>query len=230
MGIGAAIVGSAVVGGAAQAWGAKKSADAQKSAANTSAAVQREMFYQSREDQLPWLETGEGALNQLAGLYGVEGGDPNAMQKFTQSPGYQFRLNQGVDAIENSAAARGTLNSGNTLRGLMEYGQNFASNEFNNYSNRLAALAGVGQSTATNIAGQSANTAAGIGSAVQNAGAARASGYAGMANAVGNTTNQLSMLYGMQNGGVLYGMQNGGVNLQGQPAPIYNNRAYVGMM
>jgi hypothetical protein len=40
-------------------------------------------------------------------------------------PGYQFRLQSGTDALDRSAAARGTLRTGNTLRDIVEYGQNF---------------------------------------------------------------------------------------------------------
>ena len=53
-------------------------------------------------------------------------------------PGYQFRLGQGTQTLENSAAARGVLRSGGTLKGLEEYGQNFASNEYQNVYNRAA--------------------------------------------------------------------------------------------
>lgn len=45
-------------------------------------------------------------------------------------PSYQFRLNQGLEAIERSAAARGMLRSGNTLQGLQDYAQNYASQEY----------------------------------------------------------------------------------------------------
>lgn len=53
-------------------------------------------------------------------------------------PSYQFRLQQGQGALEASAAARGVLRSGNTLQGILEYGQNFASQEYGNvYARKL---------------------------------------------------------------------------------------------
>lgn len=52
--------------------------------------------------------------------------------KFKKEPGYNFRLSEGLKAVENSAAARGTLKSGRTMKELERYGQGFASNEFNN--------------------------------------------------------------------------------------------------
>lgn len=51
-------------------------------------------------------------------------------------PGYQFRLNEGLKALQASAAARGVLNSGGTLKGIEDYGQNYASQEYGNVFNR----------------------------------------------------------------------------------------------
>jgi Ni/Co efflux regulator RcnB len=51
-------------------------------------------------------------------------------------PGYQFRLKSGSDALQRSAAARGTLRTGGTLKDIMDYGQNFASQEYGNIYNR----------------------------------------------------------------------------------------------
>lgn len=51
-------------------------------------------------------------------------------------PGYKFRLDTGTDALERSAAARGVLRTGGTLKDIVGYGQNFASQEYNNVFNR----------------------------------------------------------------------------------------------
>jgi hypothetical protein len=48
------------------------------------------------------------------------------------SPGYQFRLNQGTDRLQNAASARGTLNDSGTLKALIDYGQDAASQEYAN--------------------------------------------------------------------------------------------------
>ena len=47
-----------------------------------------------------------------------------------QDPGYQFRLQQGQQALENSAAASGMLRTGGTMKGLMDYNQAAASQEY----------------------------------------------------------------------------------------------------
>jgi hypothetical protein len=121
-------------------------------------------------------------------------------------PGYQFRLNQGTQALDNSAAARGDLLSGNTLQGVTQFGQDYASNEYGNVYNRalqqyqlaqnnstnifnrLADVSGLGQTalqqianTGTAAGGQVGstlnNTAALMGQDYQNAGNATATGY-----------------------------------------------------
>lgn len=57
---------------------------------------------------------------------------PSAQSVLDNDPGYDFRLGQGKQALEQSAAARGTLNTGGTLQDLVNYGQSFASNEYAN--------------------------------------------------------------------------------------------------
>lgn len=53
-----------------------------------------------------------------------------------QEPGFQFRLDQGRKALESSAAGKGILRSGGTLKDILGYGQNFASQEYGNVWNR----------------------------------------------------------------------------------------------
>jgi hypothetical protein len=99
-------------------------------------------------------------------------------------PSYQFRLGEGMKALERTAAARGGLISGGALKAAQRYGQDVASTEFGNAYNRLAGLAGVGQ-TATGAMGNAANAyGTNAGNLMTGAGAARASGYVGGANAL----------------------------------------------
>ena len=62
------------------------------------------------------------------------------MQDAYNEPGYQFRLQSGSDALERSAAARGTLRTGGTLKDLVEYGQNFGSAEYGRTFERAASI------------------------------------------------------------------------------------------
>jgi len=124
---------------------------------------------------------------------------------FTTSPGYLFRLQEGQKAIERSAAARGGLYSGATMKALDAHAQGVASDEFNNYVGRLQSLAGVGQSATGSTAAAGQNYANGASQAAQQAGAARASAYANTGNAINSAVSGAA-------GGLLYmqGMNAGG--------------------
>ena len=51
-------------------------------------------------------------------------------------PGYKFRMQQGQDALQNWAAAKGTLNDSGTAKALIDYGQGAASQEYGNVWDR----------------------------------------------------------------------------------------------
>lgn len=129
----------------------------------------------------------------------VVGGQPAGRpdySAFYNTPDYQFARDQGLQAIQNSAAARGGLFSGNAGRGIVDYASGVASQNYNNYTNRLAALAGIGQTSATNTGNQAIVTGQSIGANMLAAGNARASGiqqgYAGINNAIqGGMSNYL---------------------------------------
>lgn len=101
-----------------------------------------------------------------------------------QDPGYQFRLGEGVNALEAGAAARGGLNSGSAMKALQKFGQDYGSAEFGNVFNRLAGVSGTGLSAASmgNAAGQ--NYATGAGNALSAYGNASAAGAIGVGNAI----------------------------------------------
>jgi hypothetical protein len=233
MGIETAIIGSAVLGAGAGLYGSSKAADAQQAAAERSAAAQREaadksiaaqreMFDIGRADLAPYREGGTTVQNQLMTLLGI-GGDQNAqgygryakdfgMSDFTTDPGYQFRLEQGMKALNASAAAKGMGMSGANIKGATEYGQNLGSQEYQNAFNRyqtnrtaqlapLQSLYAGGQAAAAGSAAQAGalgsnlgQTYTGLGQGLAQAevagGNAQASGYLNSANAVTNALNQ----------------------------------------
>lgn len=134
---------------------------------------------------------------------------------FMESPGYQFRFDEGQRAVDRNAAARGRYMSGAREKASIRYGQNYASNEFGNYMNRLAAAANIGQTATNTGVGAGMNAAAYAGNAMQNAGNARASGYMGVANSIVNGINNWqasraysqapNSAYGPYSGGYRYG-------------------------
>lgn len=116
------------------------------------------------------------------------------------TPGYQFQLGQGMQAIDRSAAARGSLMSGATIKAAQRYGTGLASQEFGNYANRLASLIGLGQTAATTAGGYGMQTGANVGQNYANIGAARGSGYANQGNIWGNTFSNVANTLGQNYG------------------------------
>ena len=121
-------------------------------------------------------------------------------------PGYQFRLKEGMQGLERSAAARGGLLSGGTLKGIQRYGQDMASQEYTNAFNRyqaertgtlnpFQAMTGQGESTANTLTNLGMNYANQAGKAYMGAGNARASGYVGQGNAINQGISGLSNMY-----------------------------------
>jgi hypothetical protein len=195
-----AVAAATVVSGAIASDSSRKAAntqaDAAKQAAATQAQGQKDALTFVQKQEQPFQEAGVQALGQYQNL--MNGGAPNF--DLTKMPGYQFSLDQGTKAIENSAAARGTSFSGNTLRDLQSFGQGQASLQFNDYMTRLAGLANMGQSAASGVANQGANLLAGQGNSlaqgIMGAGNAQAAGTIGQANAINSTIGGLTPLIG----------------------------------
>ena len=208
-------LGGTVAGIGTSIWSGNKQADAASDAAKLQAAGQaaaleelKRQFDLSRADQMPWLTAGKDSLAQLSALMAPGGALTRKFgaADFEADPGYQFQLAEGEQAANRAAAARGGYNSGRTLKELMRYGQGLASttyqdayNRYNtdqsNLYNRLAGIAGTGQTAATTLGNAGANYAANVGNTLTGganaqaasriAGAnARTSGYMGAANAI----------------------------------------------
>jgi len=185
----AAIVGSSLLGSNA----ASSAASTQAAAADRAAELQNAQYQQTRQDQMPWMQAGQTALNALTPL--ATNYTPFGMNQFQQDPGYQFRLSEGLKQLGHTAGARGGLISGQTLKGIQDYAQNSASNEYTNAFNRyqaerqarlapLQSLAGVGQSTAAQLGQAGAANAGAVGNYLTGGAAVNAAGMVGGANAL----------------------------------------------
>jgi hypothetical protein len=120
---------------------------------------------------------------------------PFGTEQFQADPGYAFRQAEGMKALERSAAARGGLLSGGTLKGIQRFGQDLASQEYGNAFNRyqieraarlnpLQSLMGAGQSATNVMTGNIGQSSQNEQANIMGAGQARASGYVGQANAL----------------------------------------------
>lgn len=198
-----AVVGSALIGSNASS----KAAKAQAGAASEASNLEREMFERNIELNAPFREAGVNALNKLVPLTDYK---DFGMDQFRADPGYSFRMSEGMKGLERSAAARGGLLSGGTLKGIQRYGQDMASQEYQNAFNRygiererrlnpLQSLAGVGQTTSQQLGAAGTQMAGNVGNLITGGAAARASGYVGGANALTGALNTGLNYYQGQN-------------------------------
>lgn len=99
------------------------------------------MYEQSKKYYDPYGKLGEQGMTTVRDLMGYNGADAQAAAEAKlgeESAAYKFRMAQGTQAMERSAAARGGLNSGRLMAGLQEYGQGLASEEWDkNYSRMM---------------------------------------------------------------------------------------------
>lgn len=161
---------------------AKKASKAQSKAAEAAIAEQRRQYDLSRADMAPWQVAGSAAIGSLSEML-KPGYD------HTTSPGYQFRLDEGLRGVENSAAAKGLLQSGGTLKGIDKYAEGLAASDFNDQFNRTASVAAGGQQVNNTLGQLGANSANSIGDLLTQQGNAKASGYMGAANSWINGIN-----------------------------------------
>lgn len=122
-------------------------------AAQSAAAILQQEQTRGREKAqelygqfLPSAGFGMEAMQQLRDV--ILGGD---MSKFTESPGYQFRLGEGIGGIEKAFAARGGRRSSRAFKSISDYAQQSASDEFGNYLNQLSGFGA--QATDVGLAG-----------------------------------------------------------------------------
>lgn len=179
-----------LLGGRSERKAAKNAAEAQIGAANQANALEKQMYEQSRADQMPWLEQGKVSLSQLAGLT-KPGGElmrTYGAADFEADPGYQFRLGEAAKGADRAMAARGLTNSGTALRELSRVNQGMASDEFQNAYNRwmqqrqnqynmLSGLADTGQVTGGQLASIGSNYSNQYGQNLGQAANARASSF-----------------------------------------------------
>ena len=168
--IATAIIGGAIIGGVASNRAAGEVAEGTEA----SIAESRRQFDLNRADIAPFRESGVNALSRLNQL---AEGDTSG---FFTSPGFEFRREEGLRGLENRFSASGGALSGNALRRLTEFNSGLASQEFGNFFERNARLAGLG-GAATNAGVASGTAISGnIGNALINLGNARASGVQGI--------------------------------------------------
>ena len=124
----------------------EKAAEKQSDAVTQANNLQERMYNEQVARLSPYAAGGLTAQNQLMSVLGLgpNTGQPGygkyskdfSMADFQADPGYAFRMSEGLKALDRTAASRGGLMSGATLKGTQRYGQDLASQEYSNAFNR----------------------------------------------------------------------------------------------
>lgn len=151
----------------------------------------------------PYIQAGQGAMGSLQGQYGQLMNDPNAMfNKFAggykQSPGYQWQLNQGMNAANNAAAAGGMAGSPQHQQQAAGMAEGLANQDFYNYMSQVMGLYGTGLQGEQGINQMGFNAAGdmagGLGSNYMNQGNMAFAGQAAQNQSRGNILGDLGSL------------------------------------
>lgn len=224
MGLAAAIAVGAVGSVAAAGIGASASSNAAKTQANAENNASAEMeaqYQQTRSDLMPYQTAGQAAIPSLESMAPYSPGaafnfSPTEAQ-LEATPGYQFNLDQGLKATQNSAASRGLAVSGAAEKGAASYAsgladttyQNQFTNALNSYTtnvntglnayttnlNKLQNQANMGENAAAQTGSYGTTTAANIGQTAVGAANAQAAGDVGVANAASSGISGLSSAF-----------------------------------
>jgi hypothetical protein len=183
---------------------AKKTAAELAAGQEKSLALQKEIYEKQVALQNPFLQSGNLSNAELMRQMGLAGDATSAgygnmlrdfsTEDFQADPGYAFRLSEGLKALDRTAAMRGKMMSGQALKAAGRYGQDVASQEYQNAYNRyntnnlnrynmLAGQQNVGMNAADRIGQAGQFYATGGGQNIVGASQARASQYQPIANA-----------------------------------------------
>lgn len=215
---------ASAVGGLLGQRASSRAAGEQSQASMMSAILQAQQAEAARQQQEkyfniaksgydPYQQFGTESLNRYATLMGLRPGEGSGslmaqptLEQLQMDPGYAFREQQGMQAVNRTAAAQAGLQSGAALKAAQRFGQDMASQEYGNAYNRFmqnranqinmlqggvqtgfGAAQGVGNlatGTGTNIANTMIGAGQALGTGIEQAGQARASGYMGGATAL----------------------------------------------
>lgn len=167
-----AIVGAGALGAGAMIYGANKAASTQQGFATDAA-----------KRLAPYNEAGQAALGPLGNLTGTGPmGAEGMLPQLQKLPGYQFQLDQGLKATQNSYAAQGLGASGAAVKGAANYAEGLAGTGIGQYYNMLYGQAGLGAGAASGMIPPSLA-----------AGAAGAGGALGTSNAIAGFAGALPL-------------------------------------
>jgi hypothetical protein len=198
--------GASLISGFLGSNAANQAANTEAQAIKYGVDLQGKLADQARRDALPWMEAGKGALEQYLGEIGLSStgiGGTQFQSRYEETPDYKYAVEEAEKGVVGNLNALGMKNSGAALKALTKVRHGIASTFRGDYLNRLASMAGVGQTQVNATNALAATTGANQARGMADIGATRASGYVGGANAwtnaLGNFSNNMGSALGRYN-------------------------------
>jgi hypothetical protein len=220
IGIGAGVSAAGAIGGSLISSSASKSAaNTQAAAAETATQASENEAAQTQATLAPFVASGANATNQLAA--DLSGANPTGeLTQLQNTPGYNFALQQGEEATQNSYAPRGLAGSGAAEKGAINYAEGLAENTYQtNLLNPLQFVANQGENAAAQTGALGTQNVANANATTVGAGNALAAGTVGSANAI---SGGLSSLSSLPTNYLLYNALLGGGSNSGGTSDLYN--------
>lgn len=126
-----------------------------------------------KQYMMPYVSAGQGALGRVGSEYGNLLSDPNAIINrigagYHESPGYQWRLGQGENAINNAAAAGGMAGTAQHQQEAGQLAENLANQDYWDFVDKGLGLYGTGLQGEQGLAAQGATTAGDLSTSLAN--------------------------------------------------------------
>ncbi len=150
----------------------------------------------------PFFEQAAPAVDLLARFSGAQGRDKQALafQEFEESPGQKFLRSRGSDAVRQTLSKLGTGDD-RVSKALASEGADIAAQDFQNQLNRLAGVAGIAQTTGSQLNQGNRQFATQFGNAQSNVFNTASQGISNIQQGQGALAGQLAQLAGAFSGG-----------------------------
>lgn len=210
---------------------AKQAAKVQAAAATKAADQQAAQFEESKALLQPYTDAGTAGLEGVKNLLGLGSEGAEGIQSYLESlPGYQFTKEQGLQAVQNSYAAKGLGISGAALKGASEYVTGLADSTYQQQLQNFLGLTQLGEGAASSVGQMGLSSQALINQLLTGGAAATAAGIVGGTNALTagitgatSTLSDSALLLALQKGGY-FGGATGGTGVT-PGSGLYSNAA-----
>jgi len=180
------IIGSTVIGGIGSLIGGKESGQDIKQGYGEAIDALEGVKGEQQQLYSPWIDAGKKALQAMQDTGEF---DFTNLDTFID-PSYEFRLQEGVNALDQSASARGNLMSGAQQQAVTDYGQNLASQEYGNAFDRAFQTYNTNLGKQQHLTGVGQNALGGYSNALSNYGSNIANMYADQGNKLAGNTQK----------------------------------------